>query len=235
MKYSITPLGDSAVTVNFGNSISTAVHAKVLWLTNQIRERNWVGIRDVVPAYSSVTLHYNVVELLSTFNASAIASISRLVTDLLSTTPTPVAAESRLVHIPVCYAPRFGHDQKFVSSHVGLSVQQIISLHVSKIYRVFMLGFLPGFAYMGCVDKQIFVPRKSTPALQTPAGSVGIAGEQTGIYPLTSPGGWQIIGRTPLHLFNSALCAPVLLEAGDEVQFYSISEYEFENFKGGNI
>ena len=136
------------------------------------------------------------------------------------------------VSIPVCYSEKFALDHS-VFKRKGIALKQLAELHMSKTYRVFMLGFLPGFPYMAEVDEKLVASRKEVPRAHVAAGSVGIAGKQTGIYPLNSPGGWQIIGRTPWKLFNRQRAEPVLLQPGDNVTFYSISEDEFENYQGG--
>jgi inhibitor of KinA len=136
---------------------------------------------------------------------------------------------SRVVTIPVCYEKEFAPDIEYLAKEKNIPVEEVIRIHISKQYRIYMLGFLPGFPYMGEVDDRIVVPRKPQP-VTVAAGSVGIAGKQTGIYPLVSPGGWQIIGRTPLKIFDAEKEAPTLLRAGDTVQFISISKDEFESY-----
>jgi inhibitor of KinA len=135
--------------------------------------------------------------------------------------------------IPVCYAKRFAPDLEELAAGKNLTVANVIHLHTASTYRVYMIGFLPGFPYMGKVDSCIATPRRSSPRTGIPAGSVGIAGQQTGIYPLSSPGGWNIIGRTPLQLFDKNRDHPVLLQPGDNITFYSITEDEFENYQSG--
>jgi inhibitor of KinA len=139
-------------------------------------------------------------------------------------------SKQRILEIPVCYAKPFAPDLETLALQNQLTTEEVIQLHTAKVYRVYMIGFLPGFAYMGKVDHRIAAPRKSQPRTNIPAGSVGIAGEQTGIYPLVSPGGWNIIGQTPLKLFDAARPDPVLFQPGDRVHFYSISQNEFENY-----
>ncbi len=139
--------------------------------------------------------------------------------------------DSHIVRIPVCYDERFGYDLDFISLAKQLAKDEIINLHVSRVYYVYMIGFLPGFSYMAAVDDKLVIARKPNP-VPVIAGSVGIAGSQTGIYPLNSPGGWQIIGRTPLKkLFDEHADPPVLLKAGNRVQFYGITRQEFDNWK----
>jgi inhibitor of KinA len=136
---------------------------------------------------------------------------------------------SELINIPVCYDPEFGPDLENLAREKNITTEDVIRIHTSKPYRVFMLGFLPGFAYMGEVDERISMSRKNQP-VPVAAGSVGIAGKQTGIYPLLSPGGWQIIGRTPVHLFNKEKEQTTLLKAGDRVQFIPVSKNEFTRY-----
>ena len=137
---------------------------------------------------------------------------------------------SRKIKIPVCFAEKYALDIDHISKEKKLPVSEIIRLHTAKKYRIYMIGFLPGFPYMGEVDGRIAMPRKAQPQTKVEAGSVGIAGMQTGIYPLDSPGGWQIIGKTPLQLFNKEKDDPVLLRPGDEIEFYPITEDEFTNY-----
>lgn len=144
-----------------------------------------------------------------------------------------VEAEEPLINIPVCYDKEYGPDLDFVALKNDISVEEIIQCHLATTYRVYMLGFLPGFAYMGLINEKIVSPRKQYPA-PVEAGSVGIAGKQTGIYPFKSPGGWQIIARTPLKLFDKEKTNPVLFKAGDNVKFYSITKDEFEDIKSRN-
>jgi inhibitor of KinA len=141
--------------------------------------------------------------------------------------------QGELISIPVCYEKEFAHDLEWIAIQNNISLEEIISLHTAASYHVYMLGFLPGFAYMGLVNDKISVPRKQKP-VTVEAGSVGIAGKQTGIYPLSSPGGWQIVGRTPMKLFDKEKESPTLIKSGDSVQFYSITKDEFEDIKSRN-
>lgn len=227
------PLGDSALTIDFGNSIDDQTNQKVLQLYHQIKDAHIPHLTDLVPAYSSLTVYYDVISVYSTEH-SAFEAISELIENITEEKPKPVDGTKRLIDIPVCYEIKYALDIYEIARQKNLSVEEIIAIHTSKTYRVYMLGFIPGFSYMGLVDEQIEVPRKTEPRPNVEAGSVGIAGRQTGIYPLNSPGGWQIIGKTPLRLFNKDLAQPVLFEPGDEVKFYSITEDEFEDFKKRN-
>ena len=187
---------------------------------------------EAVPAYSSITIFYDPVAIKKTIpgNQTVFEWIAgrieqRLKEDLLIPDTTP-----RVIKIPVCYDAEFGLDIQELAFQKNLSPSEVVEFHIAKTYRVYMLGFLPGFAYMGEVDEKIAMSRKTEPRINTPAGSVGIAGKQTGIYPVDSPGGWQIIGRTPLQLFNKNRDQPVLLKPGDEIKFYSIREDEFAHY-----
>ena len=229
--YFISALGDSALLIDFGNVIDQTVNKRVLAVMRSFQHAAIVGVLDLVPAYSSLTVHYEIFTILHANKGATAFEIMKEKTEfLLLKKIEEITLETKKVRIPVCYAPHYGWDVDEIARQVKLNAEEIILLHTSKTYRVYMVGFLPGFAYMGEVDERIALPRKATPRLQIPRGSVGIAGKQTGIYPLPSPGGWQIIGRTPLKLFDRYAEEPVLLSPGDEVEFYSISENEFINY-----
>jgi inhibitor of KinA len=229
--YTIFPLGDSALIIDFGNEIDEAINKKVLQLFTQLRKTSVPYITDLIPGYSSLAVYYDVlaVHQKKEENRTAFETMAEMVEKLSQKDPELTQNHTRLVEVPVCYSKNFATDIEFISEQNKISVDEIIQLHSSKIYKVFMIGFLPGFAYMGKVDERISLPRKPIPKTVV-AGSVGIAGVQTGIYPLESPGGWQIIGRTPLKLFDRDKEQPVLFEPGDEVKFYPITEDEFTNY-----
>lgn len=214
------PAGDSALLVEFGDEIDPALNACVHVLAQTLRDRQVPGLGEAVPTYRSLLLHYDPLHL--TF-----AEVSALVGEALVQSQTGAPAKARLVEIPVCYGGEFGPDLAFVARHNGLSPEEVIRLHSSALYPVYMLGFSPGFAYLGGLPKAIATPRLATPRTQVPAGSVGIAGQQTGIYPIATPGGWQLIGRTPLRLFNPHREPPVRLSPGDRVRFVPIEAEQF--------
>lgn len=162
---------------------------------------------------------------------TAFERIAKLLSRLAENLSVASTSEERLFKIPVCYDPLLAPDLGFVAKEHGIDTEHVIHLHTSITYHVYMLGFLPGFAYMATVDQKIATQRKAVPRTKVPAGSVGIAGDQTGIYPLISPGGWQLIGQTPLMLFNHQLTPPTLLQPGDQVQFYPISLTEYKQLK----
>ena len=199
----------------------------------QLKKPGVDGIIEMVPAYSSITVHYDVPLIRQKTQTTAFEWLCATIEDLISAHQVAPDKEQRHIMVPVCYEKEFAPDLEFIAQRNNISIAEFIQLHTSCKYRVYMLGFLPGFAYMGMVNEKISCERKLQPA-NVEAGSVGIAGRQTGIYPLRSPGGWQIIGRTPLTLFDENKAEPVLFQAGDTVEFYSISKDEFENIKSRN-
>ncbi len=229
--YTITSLGDSALLIDFGNIINKEINNYIIHLCKTLEENPVEGMIEAVPAYSSLAVYYDPVILRDKIESgkSVFEKIKNEVAEKIQSAGDASAFRGNLVRIPVCYDPRFGFDLNDMEELTTLSKEKIIELHTSKIYHVYILGFLPGFPYMGEVDDQIMVPRKQYP-VSVPAGSVGIAGKQTGIYPLDSPGGWQIIGRTPVKMFLPDYFPPVFLKAGNNVQFYSISWDEFESY-----
>lgn len=229
--YIITSLGDSALLIDFGNIISEELNNHIVHLCKTLEENPVEGMIEVVPAYSSFAIYYNPLSLRHSIEPgkSVFEKIKMQVEERLLNAKSQSIHSGDFIRIPVCYDARFGFDQQYMEEKTNLSKEEIIEIHTSKIYHVYMLGFLPGFPYMGEVDDQIMVQRKQSP-ISVPAGSVGIAGKQTGIYPLNSPGGWQIIGRTPVKMFLPERTPPVYLKAGDKVQFYSITYDEFESY-----
>lgn len=230
--YKIFSCGDSAVTVDFGNVIDEDINVYVLQLFHHLTQKNIDGVKDVIPAYSSITVVYDVfaihaMEKCTTAYNFMQQTLQGILCEELINMPTT----GRLIKIPACYREAFAPDIIEIAALRNLSVDELINLHCSKTYRVYMLGFLPGFAYMGIVDEKVATPRKNTPRTKVPAGSIGIAGSQTGIYPFESPGGWNIIAQTPLTLFDAGTPRPALLQAGDTVQFYPVTITEFNNIK----
>ncbi len=229
--YRIFPLGDSAITLSFGNCIDEAINQEIIARFTQLQEHPLAGMIEAVPAYSSLTIHYDVlaVKKKCTGDQMVVEYMQLQLEERLKQPAQYHYIKERLVKIPVCYDDEFAVDIQTMAVTKKITAEEIIHMHTSKIYKVYMLGFLPGFAYLGEVDERISMPRKPQPA-NIVAGSVGITGKQTGIYPLASPGGWQIIGRTPIKLFEATADEPTLIRAGDKVAFYSISKNEFESF-----
>jgi len=229
--YSIFPLGDSALTIDFGNIINQDVNQKVLRLFHHLKALADETILDFAPAYSSLTVYYDVASFHHS-DKTAFETVADILEQLLSKNINIPQRIPNFFEIPVCYSKKFALDIDYVAEQNGLQAEEVIYLHTSKTYKVYMLGFLPGFTYMGEVDDRLETARKPIP-IKLFSGAVGITGKQTGIYPMESPGGWQIIGRTPVKVFNKEEDNPVLFQPGDEVKFYSITEDEFENYKAG--
>ena len=227
-EYSIFALGDQAVTFSLGNTISVERHRKVMAMLHWLRRHPFSGLLDLAVAYSSISVVYDLFSLqIKHDTESGFDHVRDVLLEAYRQSALQDSSAPRLKQIPVCYESAFSPDMEFVMKKRRLSRRQIIALHTGKIYQVYMIGFLPGFPYMAEVDPLLTVPRKSMPDARVLAGSVGVAGVQTGIYPVASPGGWQIIGRTPMRLFDREADPPVMLEPGDQVQFYSITSGDF--------
>lgn len=217
----IFPLGDAALTVSFGNEISLELNEKVLRLAGFVENNPFYGFIETVPAYSSLSVFYDIFKVRTEFPdfETAFAAVKNFVENALQNLTKIPEKETRLIEIPVNFDEKHALDLEFVASVNNLEKSRIIEIFTSGIYRVFLLGFLPGFAYMGELDARIAAPRKDSPRKKVPRGSIGIAGRQTGIYSLESPGGWQIIGKTDLELFTPTGENPTFLQAGDSVRF----------------
>ncbi len=229
--YSIFPLGDAAASIDLGNTISEAFNEKVIAMQQWLQLNPVAGILDCIPAYSSLTLIYDPILLKKQFPACATAydAVKQILRQAYYQSLVLPKEEASIIRIPVCYAPEYGFDLEMMAEQKQLSIPAIIELHTSRVYRVYMIGFVPGFSYMAEVNPLLVTPRKLKP-VPVAAGTVGIAGAQTGIYPFNSPGGWNVVGRTPLSMFDSNASQPVLLKAGDRVQFYAIEKEAFEHF-----
>jgi inhibitor of KinA len=219
--FRIVQAGDSAIVVEFQERIDPAVNARVIRLADAIRAAEVAGVRDVVPTYRSVAVFFDPVR----------TDYPRLVDRLEREADRPGGApveEPTPISVPVCYGGELGPDLAAVAAFAGMSPDEVVAVHAGVVYRVFMLGFVPGFAYMGVLDARIAMPRRATPRVRVPLGAVGIAGQQTGIYPAETPGGWQLIGRTPVKPFDAARPEPFLFEAGDAVRFVPIGRGEYD-------
>lgn len=220
-----SPVGDRALLVEFGNTISLDVNRKVHALDRVISQIKLSGLEECVPTYRSLLVYYNPLEI----------SYEQLVfkcKDLeAKLEEQAVSARRHLVEVPVVYGGEYGPDLQYVAKYHNLDEEEIVQLHSSREYTVFMIGFIAGFPYLGEVADEIATPRLKTPRLRVPAGSVGIAEKQTGIYPCESPGGWQIIGCTPLKFFDVTKHPPALIQPGNTVKFKSITKEEFERLR----
>jgi KipI family sensor histidine kinase inhibitor len=225
--FRILPLGDSALTIEFGNEIDAKINSRAVAFATTVVDQGWRGIHDVVPTYRSVTIHFDPLRWNSTVLTKKLKSLPRSKHGLDD-------GQGILHEIPVLYGGEWGPDLEEVATSAGLEPAEAIALHASMPYRVYMLGFSPGFPYLGLVPERLAMPRRSTPRTTVPAGSVGIADRQTGIYPTASPGGWQLIGRTPILLYRKSASPPSLLKPGDLVRFTPIERDEFDRLSRQN-
>jgi KipI family sensor histidine kinase inhibitor len=219
----ILPCGDSALSVEFGKTIDPLINQKVQILYKRIKADPPPGLIDLIPTYRSLLIQYDPLKL-------SFETLKQRVFSFVGLPEGRADIGGRKMEIPVCYGKEFGPDLEEVASLHQMTVDEVISLHTASTYQVYLIGFTPGFPYMGGLDERLFTPRKTTPRESVPAGTVGIAGQQTGIYPLESPGGWQLIGRTPVRIFDLTKADPFYLRPGDQVTFKAISEQEFENY-----
>ncbi|MCL6515460.1 MAG: 5-oxoprolinase subunit PxpB [Alicyclobacillus sp.] len=224
----MTPLGDSAAVVRLGETIDPETHRRVRRLERAIERAAPRWFVELVPAFTTVTVFYD--PMRADF-AQVEGWLARQV-EALGDEPLPPPRE---VRIPVCYGGEFGPDLGEVAAHNGLTEDEVIFIHSQGAYVVYMIGFAPGFPYLGGMSERIAAPRRATPRVSIPAGTVGIAGMQTGVYPISTPGGWQLIGRTPIRLFRPEQDPPTLLSAGDIVRFEPISRETFDAlWEGGD-
>ncbi|WP_420846114.1 5-oxoprolinase subunit PxpB [Neobacillus notoginsengisoli] len=235
MTFIFHPLGDQAVVIELGKDINEETQRKVQLVTSFLDRNMESWIIEYIPAFTTVTVFYDPVEVISKFRG-----ISKLPYDivciqlkkLLEKMSSSEVTLQRTVEIPVCYGGEMGPDLPFVAKHNGLSEEEMIRIHSAGDYTVFMIGFAPGFPFIGGMSEKIATPRRDSPRLKIPPRTVGIAGKQTGVYPIETPGGWQLIGRTPVELFRPEDEPPTLLRAGDKIKFIPISIEEYKRLGG---
>jgi len=218
------PLGCSAVTIYFGDTISVERNDFIHYFSNFLRvnsEKLWI---DIVPTYHSLTVYYEPTEI--SYDV-AVDRLKQLYISHISYYQTKIT--KKLYKIPVLYGDEYGPDIQRIAEMNSISIEEVISLHSSQKYRIYMIGFLPGFPYLGELHPSLYTPRLSIPRRSVPEGSVGIGGNQTGVYPISSPGGWNLIGRSPIKIFDIRLENPIKLEAGHYLQFNSIHKEEFDD------
>ena len=225
MKPTISPVGDRAISIDFGQVIDPTINRHIRQTIERIKELQLEGIIELVPTYCALLVEYDAM-------LYSYSEICKIIEPTLEEGMTNTTNELvTVVEVPTVYGGEFGPDLSFVASHNHLSEDEVISIHSGTDYLVYMLGFIPGFTYLGGMDPRIATPRLSSPRTLIPAGSVGIAGEQTGTYPSDSPGGWQIIGRTPVTVYDMSKAQAALLKAGDYVRYVPIDESEFHRIK----
>ena len=209
----IVPLGDSSVLVQFGNEIDISVNRRVHALASLVDASSMPGVVETVPAYGTLLVHYDPLIL-------SFTQIKNILQEKISQVEGNASRKPRQVKVPVRYGGEYGVDLESVARHLQMRTEEVIRIHTQRTYTVYMMGFTPGFPYMGKLDDALVMPRLETPRTHVPAGTVAIAGLQTGIYPIASPGGWQLIGWTPLKLFDPTSETPFIFAPGDEVKFY---------------
>lgn len=218
------PAGDCAICVEFGTQIHEDINNKVRRLQLAIESKPSFGIIEMTPTYCSLLIEYDSRRMTYSELVKTLKTLDAEMADLFI--PEPVVIE-----IPTLYGGISGPDLTFVAEHCKMSEQEVIDLHTKPEYRIYMLGFTPGFPYLGGMSEQLSTPRLKTPRTKIPAGSVGIAGSQTGIYPVESPGGWQLIGRTPLKLYDPNREKPFLVSAGNYIKYVAITEAEYSQIE----
>lgn len=220
--------GDRALVIEFGDEIEEQVNSKIRSLTLAMERENIKGVIETIPTYRSLMVIYEPVVIELDELMGKIKAVGAKMNEI----KLPAA---KVIEIPTLYAGEYGPDIEFVAHHNKISIEDVIKIHMSTEYLIYMIGFTPGFPYLGGMNDKIATPRLHTPRTKIPIGSVGIAGEQTGIYPIESPGGWQLIGRTPVKLYDPYRKEPVLLNAGDYIKFVQIDEKEYKSIEALEI
>lgn len=231
-------ISETAILVQFGNEINKSIQIKVKAFADYIDEKPFEGMIECISAFTSVTVIYDPVKVRKAYGKSnqfAYEIVQSEINKILNDIVTESNGKSRIVEVPVCYGGKFGPDLEYVAAYNKISIEEVVKIHSEGEYLVYMIGFAPGFPYLGGMSEKISAPRRESPRTEIPKGSVGIAGMQTGVYPISTPGGWQLIGRTPLELFRPKNRIPSLLKAGDIVKFIPISNEEYEAYKEEEI
>jgi len=216
--------GDKALFVEFGDAVDPELNRRVRHLMLAIQKEKIPGVTETVPTYRSLLVYFEPLQISSKKLREILGSLAQQPEE--SGLPKP-----KIIEIPTVYGGEYGPDLEFAAAYNRLSVSEVVQIHTGTPYLIYMIGFIPGYPYMGGMSPRIATPRLETPRMKVPAGSVGIAGNQTGIYPAESPGGWRLIGRTPLKLFHPDLEPPALFQAGDYLTFVSITPEEFTSIK----
>ena len=223
-KIKILTAGDSSILIEFGKEISPDVNARIKAVVQLLKDQQIVGIVDMIPSFCGLLINYNP-------RMISYSQMKKRLEKLLELDVMTSEVATKIFEIPVCYGGEYGADIATIANLAKLTEEEVIKIHSSKDYLIYMLGFLPGFSYLGGLDERIHTPRLANPRLKIAAGSVGIGGSQTGIYPLDSPGGWQLLGLTPVKTYDPNREVPILFEAGDYIRFVPVSEKEFLEIK----
>lgn len=237
MEYSLHPLGDNAVIIELGEDMNIETQKKVEMISSFFDDHPPDWIIEYIPAFTTVAIFYDPVKVINIHNNGFLKPPYDCVCDDLKNMLTGVkvseTVEPRVVEIPVCYGGELGPDLDYVANSNGITTEEAIEIHSNGDYLVYMIGFAPGFPYIGGMSDKIATPRRESPRLKIPAGTVGIAGKQTGVYPIETPGGWQLIGKTPLKLFQPNEASPSLLKAGDKIRFKPITYKMYQELEAG--
>lgn len=216
--------GDSSLLIVFGEEISPEINGRITATVKMLKQQHIVGIVDMIPSYCALLINYNP-------QVISYGKIRERIEAVMAIDLKGEKHAKRIYEIPVCYGGEYGPDLGTIAQHAGISEEEVIRIHTSRDYLIYMLGFLPGFCYLGGLDERIHTPRLANPRIRIREGSVGIGGSATGIYPMDSPGGWQLMGLTPVKTYDPRREKPILLEAGDYIRFVQIDEDEFERIR----
>ncbi len=220
----ILTAGDSSLLIEFGNEISPEINRRIAAVVELMREQHIEGVVDVIPAFCSLLVNYDP-------RVAGYEKMKKRLESLVRVDIKVGQVKRKIFEIPVLYGGEYGPDLASIAEHAGISQDEVIAIHSSRDYLIYMLGFLPGFCYLGGLDERIHTPRLSNPRLRIRAGSVGIGGSQTGIYPLDSPGGWQLMGMTPVKTYDPEREIPILVEAGNYIRFVPIDEEQYKQIQ----
>lgn len=220
----ILTAGDSSILIEFAKEISPEINRKISATIQLMKEQHIEGVVDMIPAFCSLLINYDP-------RVISYEEIRERMQALVKVEVKAGETRKRIFEIPVCYGGEYGPDIANIAEHAGLTEEEVIRIHSSKDYLIYMLGFLPGFTYLGGLDERLHTPRLANPRIRISAGSVGIGGSQTGIYPLDSPGGWQLMGMTPVKTYDPDREVPILVEAGDYIRFVPVDEEEYLRIK----
>ena len=223
------PCGDSAMTVEFSGEMNESTNRQIRFVAAALEQKCVRGILECVPTFCSLTVYFDPLVI-------SARRVQKTVSRIMAGYREDAGEARRIFVIPVCYEGEYAPDMEDVCKLTGLTREEVISIHAGTDYLIYMLGFLPGFPYLGGMDKRIEAPRLDSPRTAIPVGAVGIGGKQTGIYPLASPGGWRLIGRTPVKVYDPEREAPIVYRAGDYIRFCPITQAEFHEIaaRGGS-